>query len=357
MSVKRIYTLVTAVVMTVAAYAQVSVSSHIDSTEILVGSQTRLTVTAKNVPEGSRVDFPKYHSQTEMTPGIEVVTTKGDTVTKDGVSEIRRIYTLTAWDEGKYETPALIVKVGGKDFRTNSIPLKVNTIKIDTLRRDSILPNRGVVGNTFAWEEWSRLFWLSLIALLLFVVIYYLYVRLRDNKPVIVRMRFIKRLLPHEKALKKIEKIKAEHLDQSEDQKEYYTQLTDTLREYLEERFGIKAKEMTSAEILYRLDKEEDKAKIDELREVFETADLVKFAKYSVQTNENDLYMTSVVEFIDNTKQENQPTVEKTGNKLSEKDRRKIQTRKGLRLTIIVLIVTAIVILGYVAYRTYDLLS
>ena len=341
------------IAITASCLAQVSVDARLDSTQILVGSQTRLTVTVHGVSWGERVKFPQFKDETEMAPGIEVVRTEGDTTS----AEISCIYYLTAWDEGKYNVPSLDVKVAGKDFKTNYIPLKVNTIKVDTAHADSIKPMHGVVGNPYDWSEWSPLFWLSIVVIIILVIIYYLYVRLRAGKPIISRVRFIRRLLPHEKALQQIEKIKSEHLDESTDQKEYYTALTDTLRQYLNDRFGIRAKEMTSSEILYRLENEEDKSKIEELRQVFETADLVKFAKYSVQNNINDLYLTSVVKFIDSTKEENAPTVEKVGTKLSEKDRTKMRKRKGVRLSIALLVITAAAILAYILWRVIEIIG
>lgn len=350
---KRILFIISLVIFTTAtAVAQVSVNAKLDSVQILVGSQTKLTVSVTS-GENAKVEFPSFKNEQEMAPGIEVVRTSNDT-TGD---EVRRIYTLTAWDEGKYNVPSLNVKVNGKAFTTNSIPLTVNTIKVDTTHTDSIRPMRGVVDNPYSWEEWSPLFWLSITVLVLLVIIYYLYVRLRSGKPIISHVRFVRRLLPHEKALQKIEKIKSDHLGEDADQKEYYTELTDALRQYLEDRFNIKAKEMTSSEIISRLENEEDKSKIDELREVFRTADLVKFAKYSVQGNANDLYLTTVVKFIDSTKEENAPTVEKVGTKLSEKDRTKMRRRKGVRFTIAMLVVAVAAILAYIVWRAIELIG
>lgn len=334
------------------ADAQVSVEARLDSAQILVGSQTRLVVTARNVSGKSVVEFPSYKDQTEIAHGIEVVRTEDDTID----DERQRTYVLTAWDEGKYTVPSLQVKVDGKTVNTNSIPLQVNTISIDTLHADSIRPMRGVADNPYSWGEWSSLFWLGIFALLLLLGAYYLYTRLRGNKPIIARMRFIHRLLPHEKALQQIDKIKKEHLAESTDQKEYYTELTDTLRQYLDDRFGIKAREMTSSEIISRLEREEDESKINELREVFETADLVKFAKYSVQNNINDAYLASVVKFIDSTKQVDAPTVEKVGTKLSAQDKRKMQTRKGVRLGIAVFVIAAVAIFAYIIWRSVYML-
>lgn len=350
-----ILTIIIIVFVSAAAIAQVSVQAHLDSVSIFVGSQTNLTVTVKGAREGSNIVFPSFKDEQEMTPGVEVVRTVNDTV--DGCS--RRTYILTAWDEGKYNVPALDVQVDGRKFTTNSIPLTVNTIKVDTAHTDSIRPMHDIAGQPYDWGEWSPLFWLSVLVLVLLVVIYYLYSRLRAGKPIISRIKFIRRLLPHEKALQKIEKIKAEYLSENTDQKKYYTELTDALRQYLEDRFGIKAKEMTSSEIVYRLEKEkkEDGSMVDELREVFHTADLVKFAKYSVQDNVNDAYLASVVQFIDATKEENAPTVEKVGSKLSEKDKNKMRRRKGVRATIAVLVIAVAAIMAYVIWRVVELLG
>lgn len=349
---KRLYTIILTLLCVVAVQAQVSVTSKLDSASILVGSQAHLTITVKGAPEGSVV-FPSFKDEATLAPGLEVVTSHDTT---DGATTMRT-YDITAWDEGHYSTPALTVKVSGKSYPTKAIPLTVNTIKVDTAHADSIRPMHDVAPNPYSWEDWGPLFWLAIAVLVLLVVAYYLYVRLRDNKPIIARIRLIKRIPPHERALQKIEAIKAQDLTGPEGQKEYYTELTDALRQYLEERFNIRAKEMTSSEIIYRLQKEEDQSKIDELRQVFETADLVKFAKYSVQENTSDAYLTSVVRFIDSTKEENAPTVEKVGSKLSEKDRQKMRRRKGVRFAIGLLIVLAAAIFAFICWRVFEILS
>lgn len=349
---KKLYTVFITLLCVVAAQAQVSVTSRLDSAQILVGSQAHLTVTVSGAREGANIEFPSFKDESEIAPGLEVVATHDPSASPN-----IRVYDITAWDEGQYNAPALTVKVDGKSYTTKTIPLKVNTISVDTTHADSIRPMRGVAPNPYSWDEWSPLFWLSILLLALLVVAYYLYVRLRGNKPIIAHLRLIRRIPPHERALKKIEAIKSQQLSGPEGQKEYYTELTDALRQYLEERFNIRAKEMTSSEIIYRLEKEQDKSKIDELRQVFETADLVKFAKYSVQENTSGAYLSSVVRFIDSTKEENAPTVEKVGSKLSEKDKMKMRKRKGVRLAIALLIIAAVAIFAYVCWRIFEIVA
>ena len=73
------------------------------------------------------------------------------------------------------------------------------------------------------------------------------------------------RVPAHEKALNQINVIKQQHVENQETQKAYYTQLTNTLREYIVSRFGFNAMEMTSMEIIERLREAGDQKMIDEL--------------------------------------------------------------------------------------------
>ena len=235
-------------------------------------------------------------------------------------------------------------------YQSKSLALKVLEVEVDTTNLNQYYGPKDVQNNPFLWSDWSTAFWLSVLILLLMAVAYYLYLRLRDNKPIIKSFKIVKRLLPHQKAMKEIEQIKADKMVSSENQKEYYTKLTDTLRRYIEERYKFSAMEMTSSEIIERLTQDGDQKSLDELRELFTTADLVKFAKYSTLINENDKNLVSAIEFINQTKQELQ-VVEEEKPQLSEADQRSLKTRRILKWTIGSIIVVSVVLIGYVIYR------
>ena len=112
------------------------------------------------------------------------------------------------------------------------------------------------------------------------------------------------KLPPHQVALTEMERIKGEKSWQRDDVKQYYTELTDALRVYMEERFGFNAMEMTSDEIIAQLNELPDKEWIGELRELFQMSDLVKFAKYKPLINENDMNLINAIDFINKTKVE-----------------------------------------------------
>ncbi len=124
----------------------------------------------------------------------------------------------------------------------------------------------------------------------------------------------------------------------------------------MEERFGFNAMEMTSSEIIERLRQEEDQQKLQELKMLFETADLVKFAKYTVSMNENDRNLVSAVDFINTTKQDNVPTEERIEPTISEQQRQTIRMRLSLKWAMAVLVVLTAALVTYVMYRLLDII-
>ena len=114
--------------------------------------------------------------------------------------------------------------------------------------------------------------------------------------------------------------------------------------------------EMTSSEIIDRLTETQDQQALSELRMLFETADLVKFAKYSTLINENDMNLVNAIEFINKTKVEAQPDQKTAKSQLSEEEVRSKKTRRTLKGAIIALVTAAAAILVYVIYVVYTLL-
>lgn len=343
---------------TVLTQAQVSVEASIDSIEILVGQQAHVTLKA-TAKESSKVEFPHFKPSEYVTPGVEVLSSEQQPEQKADNDYVERsvVYTLTSFDDTLYYIPPLTVKVDGKPYKSKSLAMKVLTMEVDTVHADQFFGPKGVQDNPFLWSEWSPIFWLSVLLLIILAITYYLYVRLRDNKPIITHIKIVKRLLPHQKAMKEIEQIKADKMVTSENSKEYYTKLTDTLRKYIEERYGFNAMEMTSSEIIEKLTATQDEKALSELRHLFLTADLVKFAKYSTLINENDMNLVNAIEFINQTKLENMPTEEAVKPQLSEEDKRSVKTRRMLKWVITALVIGSAALFVYVVYATYQLIN
>lgn len=340
------------------SYAQVSVEAVIDSIQIFVGQQAHVTLTA-TAKENAKVEFPQFKPTEYITPGVEVLDRQEleQKAQDNGFVSRSMVYTMTSFDDTLYYLPPMTVKIDGKPYKSKSLALKVLTIEVDTLHAEQFFGPKDVQDNPFQWSDWSLPFWLSVLMLVLLGIAYYLYLRLRDNKPIISHIRIVKRLLPHQKAMKEIEQIKADKMVSSENSKEYYTKLTDTLRKYIEERYGFFAMEMTSSEIIERLMASQDQKALDELRQLFTTADLVKFAKYSTLINENDANLVNAIDFINQTKLENVPVEETVKPQLSEEDQRSQKTRRVLKTVISAMAVVCLAMFIYVVYLLYLLLN
>ncbi len=303
---KYIYIAIMFLLAQLPLQAQVSVEARIDSARIFIGQRVGVTVEV-TADSDSKIVFPNYDSLQHIVPGIEVLdVSDADTnfINDRKRMTLKRKYLLTSFDSALYYLPPFKVVVDDKDYETKNLALKVYTMNIDTLHVDSIYGIKPVMTPPFEWAEWNLLMWLSVIVFILAIALLYVIIRLKDNKPIIRRIRLKPRLVPHKEAMRKINRIKDDKIWQKEDSKEYYTLLTDALRQYMNDRYGFNAMEMTTHEIIHELQNVNDADAIRELRELFETADLVKFAKYNTMINENDRNLVYAIEYINQTKQE-----------------------------------------------------
>jgi hypothetical protein len=349
---KRYLSVILIVWVSCTLFAQVKVESELDSTQIRIGEQVKLKVRVSTSPQ-AKVVFPSYKPEQQLTEGVEVVETTRDTI-REEQRTIVCSYTLTSFDEATYTLPALPIVVNGKTYQTRPMKLLVETVPVDTTNAEVMDPAYDVEDNPFLWTEWAAPVSFFLLSALLCFLIYLMAKRLKSKKPIRFQRRIVKKVLPHEKALQAIDALSATSHTTAEEQKDYYTELTDVLRQYLDERFGINAMEMTSSEIIDRL-QQEDPGKIDELKEVFQTADLVKFAKYFTYDNESDFYLSSVVHFIEETKQADTEQVVEVKEELSDDDKQLIRTRRMLKALIAAAVIAIIALLVVSGMRIYEL--
>ena len=107
--------------LTMAAAQQVGVEAKIDSVAIMIGEQAhlQLTITAR---QGAKIVYPHYKRSQYLVPGVEVLDdTKGDTAVVDGYWSVKKILTLTSFDEQLYAIPGITVKVDGKNYKSNPV--------------------------------------------------------------------------------------------------------------------------------------------------------------------------------------------------------------------------------------------
>ena len=137
-------------------------------------------------------------------------------------------------------------------------------------------------------------------------------------------------------------------------QKEYYTQLTDTLRTYIERRFGFKALEMTTEQIIERLESLHDAEAMSELRSLLQTADLVKFAKFIPLMNENDTNLLNAVNFINETREAEALDAKPEPTEITIVEKRPLRTKIILGVGIVFISVFLIGSVVYVGIELYN---
>lgn len=338
--------------------AQVTVDLKIDSLQLLVGEQTGITLDV-SLGANQQLTLPAISKGSELVPNVEVVEVSSPDTTylDDGKRmDVQQKYIVTAWDSSYYYLPPLEVEVDGQKYPSKSLALKVMTLDVDTLHVDQFFPPNGVMVPPFSWDDWKNVVYLSFVVVLLALASFILFDRLRKGKPIVRIIRRKKKLPPHEVAIVEIEKIKADRKWAEEDSKEYYTLLTDTLRTYIRERYDFNAMEMTSSEIIDHLMTENDEEALNELRDIFRTADLVKFAKWSTLINENDANLMAAVEYINQTKIEVDPNAKPEPEIIKETDKQRLNQVWAMRILIGVFVATALAATVWVVWRIVDLM-
>lgn len=335
----------------------VTVDATIDSLQILIGEQAKIKLQV-SLDADKRVIFPVYPDT--MVRGVEVLdVAKPDTQwLNDGRRTlITQEYTITSFDSALYYLPPMEVMVDTQKYYSKALALKVYSMPVDTLHPDQFFGPKEIMSAPFAWEDW----YVAIACVLLFVpfllLLIYLVKRIMDNKPIIRKVKVEPQLPPHQLAMQEIERIKGEKAWQKGMSKEYYTELTDVLRAYIKGRFGFNAQEMTSSEIIDKLLEVNDKEAINDLRELFQTADLVKFAKHTPLMNENDANLVNAIDFINDTKEKEDENAKPQPTEITIVEKRSLRTKVLLGVGIAVLAGVLIWSIIYVAGELYNYLA
>lgn len=294
--------LIALLLMAASASAQVDAAAQLDTSRLTIGDQTQLRLIISYAPAATALEIDA--AALDSLKGVEVLHTKQGTPYGTGPRQlVEHIYTITSFDAGSYRIPRLYVSYtqGGQQYRvsTQELPLTVSTLAVE---QDSVQlqPIKDILAEGYRWQD--ALPWLALAASL--AALAWLLVRLwrrRQPKeaapvPVVIRPA-------HEIALERLQALEAAQLWQAGQSKAYQSELTFILREYLENRYQISALELTSDEILQAL-KPINLATAwqAELRAIFQTADLVKFAKAEPPQDVHPRALQQALRFIDATR-------------------------------------------------------
>lgn len=334
----------------------VSVTAKVDSVQLMIGEQTDLVIQVK-LDANKKALLPIYNDT--IVDGIEVLDMAPiDTVYSDDKAKITltQRYKLTSFDAKLYLIPPVEVEVDGEVYKSDPLSLKVETFDLEEADPEQFFGPKDIMEPPFVWGDWVMLFVsLLLIAPAIYLMIY-LIRRLADNKPIIRRIKLTPQRPPHDEALELIQEIKSRKSWQTAGPKAYYTELTDVLRTYMFKRFGFNAMEMTSSEIITELGKTENQKDIDELKDLFSTADLVKFAKHNPMINENDANLMNAIDFINDTKVLPDPDAKPEPTEKVIVEKRSLRTKILLGIGVALTLAASIACIVYIVKEGTDLL-
>ena len=280
------------------------VSATLDSTTLFIGDQTDLHLRA-TCEAGEQVAMPVLDK--ELIPGVEIVDrTIVDTLSlKDGRVQYDQYLTVTSFEDSLFYIAPLPFVSGDDTVWSDGLTLNVvQPFEMDTTDM-AITDIKGVYKAPIWW--WGIFRWVLLAVLLAGVGVagYYLITFLQRRKLEEAGNEVVTEPLrpAEEVALEKLDAIKEKKIWQQGQVKEYYTQLTDVVREYIARRFEVSSVEQTSDETLRDIRPllNERKDLYDQLRKMLTLADLVKFAKWSTTPDENELSLRNAYTFVRET--------------------------------------------------------
>jgi hypothetical protein len=290
----------------------VSVHAALDSSKIRIGEQVMLDLylTYDGNQKGFSIDWPSIGDT--ITGKVEVISVSPIDTTipnqnNPSIIQHHQRIIISAYDSGYFAIPGfkfVINSTPANTLFTQPLLLEVHTVPTDT-SITKIKDIKTIFSEPFSWKWFvNYVYWalglLLFTALIVFITRYYL---LKKRQKIVVPEK--PKVPAHIAALESLEKIRNEQVWKEGRVKEYYSSITDTIRLYIEERFGVFALESTTDEIMaaFRTQVVDPESK-NKLQQLLQLADLVKFAKMAPIEMEHQFTLQNAFDFVNGTKRE-----------------------------------------------------
>ena len=251
-------------------FSQVKV--EVDTTSIRIGEQFQYKLSVDGI---DNIILPHLKN----LKGLEIIdSTKVDTIK----NQLIKKYLLTGFDSGSFYIPQQQVFIRNQAYLTDSLLINVATVAIDTTKVKKF-PIKSIKAEPVTWDDYKHIvYWILGIILVVGTVLYFALRRKEDSET-----RSSASLLPpYQEALLNLSQLDKKQLWQNNQVKEYYTELTNIVRHYIERELHVRAMERTTDGLIENLaDFKEsnaiitDAATLDKLKKLLQESDLVKFAK------------------------------------------------------------------------------
>ena len=278
------------------------VSASIDSTMLMLGDQTAMHLSVTH-EANEQVQLPVFGET--LQDGIEIVDRGAiDTTTlPDGRLQLSQELMLTSFQDSLFAVQPIAVVSGEDTFWTE--PMALNVIQPFEVDSSLAITDIKDIERAPIWW-WGIIRWILLVAGLLLLVdlafrLWRWYDSRRQPQEEVVNPELLRPA--DEVALEKLDEIKATKIWKDGKVKEYQTELTDVVREYIGRRFGVQSTEKTSDETLRAMKPLIEKDLYGSLSKMLQLADLVKFAKWHTTPDENESALMTAYDFVNQTRE------------------------------------------------------
>jgi hypothetical protein len=289
--------------ITLKAQTGTTVNAKLDANRILVGDQVRMFIEAQQNSKDGKLQWavlPDTFNKLEIVERGKI-----DTIPNGDIITYKQRLLVTGFDSGVFVIPRFTftaIPTSGDPYivQTDSFPILVQTVEVDTTK-----PFIGIKGIMTVKSIWTDYIWyivggLLFVGLAIFVFFYFI----KNKKtaiPVAAPPPPVESL--QQQALKMLTKLEQKQLWQAGQVKEYYSELTDIVRSYIEARYDVPTLELTTDEILHSAKRHGELSRhIELLGSILYLADLAKFAKAEPLPHEHTAAMEHAVQFINVTK-------------------------------------------------------
>jgi hypothetical protein len=291
---------------TLLSYSQVTIQA--DTTKIRIGEQFNYQIEVNAI---NGVQF--YKLQLDSLRKLEVIKShKIDTLK----NKLIKKYTLTSFDSGRYTLPKQLIKIFSKPSFTDSLVIDVSTVAVDTTKQ-KLFPIKAVQSQPLNIKDYAKNYWYWLLLIpLILALIWYFFLRKKETEE-----ERIAKIPPFEFAVQQLENLDKKLLWQNNKTKQYYSELTDIIRNYIEKELKVPALENTTNELVKNLKKANNINKLDiskktilKLKTLLQEADLVKFAKSKPFADEIEMHRNYADVILEGLK------IEEIDNEVQEKN-------------------------------------
>ncbi len=294
------------------SFSQIRVNAVLDSSKIRIGEQVKLDlyVNYDASQRDLKIQWPSVGDT--ITGKVEVISiTPIDTTIPDKnnptIYQQHQQLLVSAYDSGYFAIPGFEFVVNddtSKPFLTPTLMLEVHTVPTDT----SITKTKDIkppFEEKFNWKWYlDYIYWgIGIIIFIATIILLTIYFTKRKKQVVIEPEK--PKIPAHITALATLEKIKEEQVWKEGYAKEYYSSISEAVRLYIEERFGVNALESTTDEIMKAFRTQVvDKQSKEKLEQILTLSDFVKFAKMSPIEDEHKFTLQNAFDFVNGTKRE-----------------------------------------------------